>query len=69
MELHELIAKIKPENLAKLLEDKRWELEKVLAWQDDYYSSHVTWEEFDAKYRWCTYCESWQEGFCICYAR
>jgi len=40
------------------------------AWEKEYGDDPiVTWDEFREKYRWCDQCNSWQEGYCVCYSR
>ena len=61
--------KIKKENLALLsAEEKNYvaDLEKMLAWQDDY--NFVEWAEFK-NWCYCERCEEYSKEQCICYAR
>lgn len=61
--------KISKENLQLLPEEERYsvyDLEKLLAWQEEY--SWVEWEEFK-HWQYCDRCGCWTEDQCICYAR
>jgi len=62
-------AKIKKENLMLLsVEDREYvsELERMLAWQENY--NFVEWDEFK-NWWYCERCNGYGDGQCICYAR
>jgi hypothetical protein len=72
------IEKLKDENKRLKNENKQLKQklklfrEKNKAWEELYGDEDdpvVTWEEWDEEYLWCSECQSWQEGQCICYAR
>jgi len=63
-------AKISKENLQLLSQEDRnsvYELERLLAWQDEY--NFVDWDEFVKNWFYCERCNGYSEGQCICYAR
>lgn len=65
-----VIGKIKNKNLRLLSKNEcneNYILKKLLDWQNNY--SGIEWSEFKEKYFKCDECGSYDDDFCLCYAR